>query len=315
MDHHALVVQVDAQDLSLNVSREILQQDRQIQLIRRRLVKKVLSTVKSMMTTEPEKYQTFWAEFGRTIKEGLLSDYENREAILDIASFASTNDAEQLTTLRQYVDRMKDDQEDIYYLTGETRSAMENSPHMEALRAKGVEVLLLTDSIDEMWVDAVGSFDGKQLQSIAKGQVDLGADEEDETAQAEHEQRKQDFSGLLPWMTEKLGDTVKEVRLSSRLTTSPACIVGDTYDMTPTLEKMYRAMGQDVPSIKRILELNPDHKLVTRLREAHAARPDDEELAQMAELLYGMALLAEGGELPNPAHFTAVLASQLEKTL
>ncbi|GGU87421.1 molecular chaperone HtpG [Lentzea flava] len=306
---------VDAQDLSLNVSREILQQDRQIQLIRRRLVKKVLSTVKSMMTTDPDKYATFWTEFGRAVKEGLLDDVENRDAILDISSFASTHDAEKPTTLRQYVERMKDGQEYIYYLTGESRSAVEKSPHMEALRARGVEVLVLTDPIDEMWVDAVAGFDGTQFQSIAKGQVDLDTDEENETAKAEREQRQQDFAGLLSWLTETLGDTVKEARLSSRLTTSAACIVGDTHDMTPTLEKMYRAMGQDLPPVKRILELNPDHALIIRLREAHTARPHDDGLAQTAELLYGMALLSEGGELADPARFTTILASQLEKTL
>ncbi|GAB3144033.1 molecular chaperone HtpG [Amycolatopsis stemonae] len=306
---------VDAQDLSLNVSREILQQDRQIQLIRRRLVKKVLSTVKSMMTADAEKYATFWREFGRAVKEGLLDDFENREAILEISSFSSTYDAEKPTSLREYVERMKDGQEHIYFMTGESRSAIENSPHMEAFRAKGYEVLVLTDPIDEMWVDAVPGFEGKQFQSIAKGQVDLESDEDKKATEVAREQQKKDFEGLLGWMGTALGEDVKEVRLSSRLTTSPACIVGDTHDLTPTLEKMYRAMGQELPPIKRILELNPEHALVTGLREAHAARPDDAGLAETAELLYGMALLAEGGELGDPARFIKLLASRLEKTL
>jgi molecular chaperone HtpG len=306
---------VDAQDLSLNVSREILQQDRQIQLIRRRLVKKVLSTVKTMMTADAEKYATFWQEFGRAVKEGLLDDFENREAILEISSFASTNDAEKPTSLRDYVERMKDGQEHIYFMTGESRSAIENSPHMEAFRAKGYEVLVLTDPIDEMWVDAMPGFDGKQFQSIAKGQVDLESDEDKKATEVAREQQKKDFESLLSWMATALGEDVKEVRLSSRLTTSPACIVGDTHDLTPTLEKMYRAMGQELPPIKRILELNPDHGLVTGLREAHVARPDDAGLAETAELLYGMALLAEGGELGDPARFIKLLASRLEKTL
>ncbi|WP_410673944.1 molecular chaperone HtpG [Amycolatopsis sp. cmx-4-68] len=306
---------VDAQDLSLNVSREILQQDRQIQLIRRRLVKKVLSTVKTMMTADAEKYATFWREFGRAVKEGLLDDFENREAILEISSFASTHDAEKPTSLREYVERMKDGQQHIYYMTGESRSSIENSPHMEAFRAKGFEVLVLTDPIDEMWVDAVPGFDGKQFQSIAKGQVDLESEEDKKATEVAREQQKKDFEGLLSWMATALGDDVKEVRLSSRLTTSPACIVGDTHDLTPTLEKMYRAMGQELPPIKRILELNPEHALVTGLREAHEARPDDTGLAETAELLYGMALLAEGGELGDPARFIKLLASRLEKTL
>jgi molecular chaperone HtpG len=306
---------VDAQDLSLNVSREILQQDRQIQLIRRRLVKKVLSTVKTMMSADAEKYATFWREFGRAVKEGLLDDFENREAILEISSFASTHDAEKPTSLREYVERMKDGQEHIYFMTGESRSAIENSPHMEAFRAKGYEVLVLTDPIDEMWVDAVPGFDGKQFQSIAKGQVDLESDEDKKATEVAREQQNKDFEGLLSWMGTALGEDVKEVRLSSRLTTSPACIVGDTHDLSPTLEKMYRAMGQELPPIKRILELNPEHALVTGLREAHTARPDDAGLAETAELLYGMALLAEGGELGDPARFIKLLASRLEKTL
>ncbi|WP_167455363.1 molecular chaperone HtpG [Amycolatopsis kentuckyensis] len=306
---------VDAQDLSLNVSREILQQDRQIQLIRRRLVKKVLSTVKTMMTADAEKYATFWREFGRAVKEGLLDDFENREAILEISSFASTHDAEKPTSLRDYVSRMKEGQEHIYFMTGESRSAIENSPHMEAFRAKGYEVLVLTDPIDEMWVDSVPGFDGKQFQSIAKGQVDLESEEDKKATEVAREQRNKDFESLLTWMGTALGDTVKEVRLSSRLTTSPACIVGDTHDLTPTLEKMYRAMGQELPPIKRILELNPEHALVTGLREAHASRPEDEGLAETAELLYGMALLAEGGELADPSRFIKLLAGRLEKTL
>jgi molecular chaperone HtpG len=301
---------VDAQDLSLNVSREILQQDRQIRMIRRRLVKKVLSTVKTMMADNAEKYATFWREFGAAVKEGLLDDVDNRDSILEIASFASTNDPEAPTTLKDYVARMKEGQEDIYYLTGESRSIIENSPHMEAFLAKGFEVLVLTDPIDEMWVDAVSGFDGKQFKSIAKGEVDLDEDDEDKNAEA-----KKDFADLMTWMTTTLAENVKEVRLSSRLTTSPACIVGDAHDITPTLEKMYRAMGQEVPKQKRILELNPTHPLVTGLRTAHEARPEDEAVAETAELLYGMALLAEGGELADPSRFIKLMAQRLQHSL
>ncbi len=307
---------VDAADLSLNVSRETLQQDRQIQLMRRRLVKKVLSTVKDIMSSDAERYATFWKEFGRVLKEGLLSDLENREAILEVCSFASTHDAEQPTTLRGYVERMKDGQEHIYYMTGESRSIVESSPHMEAFRDKGFEVLLLTDPIDELWVDAVPEFDGKQLRSIAKGQVDLDSkDEKDEEAEAEREQRQKDFAELLSWMTSTLSEQVKEVRLSSRLTTSPACIVGDTFDVTPALENIYRSMGQNLPQIKRILELNPTHPLVSGLRKAHAERKDDSDLGETAELLYSMALLAEGGELSDPSRFIKLVAERVQQTL
>ncbi|MFJ2173855.1 molecular chaperone HtpG [Streptomyces sp. NPDC087851] len=328
---------VDAQDLSLNVSREILQQDRQIQLMHRRLVKKVLSTVKEMMADRPERYTTFWKEFGRVLKEGLLSDFENRDAILGVSSFASTHDEEGVTTLQQYVERMKEGQQHIFYMTGESRTAIENSPHMEALRAKGFEVLLLTDPVDEVWVQSVPEFDGKPLQSIAKGEVDLDTEEEKKEVEAEREKQQQDFAGLLTWMSGKLSEHVKEVRLSSRLTVSPACIVGDTFDVTPALENMYRAMGQDVPHIKRILELNPTHPLVVGMRTAHTARTgrkadaagtgsddaadaadtgsDDAGLAEAAELVYGMALLADGGELADPSRFVKLMADRLERTL
>jgi molecular chaperone HtpG len=284
-------------------------------MMRRRLVKKVLSTVKTMMSDNADHYATFWKEFGRAVKEGVLEDFENRDAILDICSFASTHDAEQPTALRQYVDRMKDGQQHIYYMTGESQSIIESSPHMEAFQAKGFEVLLLTDPIDEMWVDSVTEFDGKQFQSIAKGQVDLDSEEEKKTAEAERDQQQKDFAALLSWMTTALSENVKEVRLSSRLTTSPACIVGDAYDVTPTLEKMYRAMGQGLPQIKRILELNPTHPLVSGLQKAHSERKDDAGLAEAAELLYGMALLAEGGELSDPSRFIRLLADRLERTL
>ncbi|MEU5657984.1 molecular chaperone HtpG [Streptomyces sp. NPDC047737] len=309
---------VDAQDLSLNVSREILQQDRQIEMMRRRLVKKVLSTVKDMRSSDAEKYGTFWKEFGRVLKEGLLQDFENRDAILEICSFASTQDEEGLTTLRSYVERMKEGQEQIFYMTGESRAAMESSPHMEAFRAKGFEVLLLTDPVDEVWVQSVPEFDGKQLQSIAKGEVDLDTDEEKKEVEAEREKQQQEYAGLLTWMTEQLGEHVKEVRLSSRLTVSPACIVSDTHDVTPALENMYRAMGQEVPHVKRILELNPSHALISGLRKAHAAAGEQDataELAETAELVHGLALLSDGGELSDPSRFSRLMADRLERTL
>ena len=299
---------VDAADLSLNVSREILQEDRQIQLIRRRLVKKVLSAIRTLLDTEPEKYATFWSELGRAVKEGLLSDHDNRQAILEICSFPSTHDAERPTTLRDYVARMPEGQDAVYYLTGASRTALEGSPHMEAFRAKGYEVLLLTDPVDEVWVDAVPDFDGTPLRSIATGEVDLGGEEIDE-------ETREGFDGLLAWLTTTLADEVKEVRLSHRLTTSAACLVGDPGDLTPTLERMYRAMGQEPPKVKRILELNPHSSLVTGLRRAHAERPDDPDLRGIAALLHGTAVLAEGGELPEPAAFAATLTAQLEKAL
>ncbi|MFE2437130.1 molecular chaperone HtpG [Streptomyces sp. NPDC059409] len=305
---------VDAQDLSLNVSREILQQDRHIRMIQRRLTKKVLSTVKDLRTSAPDRYATFWREFGAVLKEGLVTDSDNRDAILAACSFASTHDADEPTSLKDYVERMKDGQDDIYYMTGESRTALENSPHMEAFRAKGVEVLLLTDAVDEVWVDAVGEYEGKTLRSVAKGEIDLSGTEDDKS-EAEKEKQGEEYAGLLGWMTEHLGEDVKEVRLSSRLTVSPACVVSDAGELTPALENMYRAMGQEVPSAKRILELNPEHQLVKSLNRAWTDQRDRAELTETAELLHALAVLAEGGRPKEPARFVQLMADRLERTL
>jgi molecular chaperone HtpG len=304
---------VDAEDMSLNVSREMLQQDRQINAIRRRLTKKVLSAIKDVQTERPQDYRTFWTQFGRVLKEGLMSDFDNQDTLLGISSFASTHSDEEPTTLAEYVERMKDGQEQIFYATGESRQQVVNSPHLEAFKAKGYEVLLLTDPVDEVWVGLVPEFDGKPLQSVAKGEVDL--DSEEGTSEAEREEQEKDFADLLNWLKETLSDHVKEVRLSTRLTESPACLITDAFGITPALARMYRASGQVVPLGKRILELNPNHPLVTGLQQAHKERPEDQALAETAELLYGTALLAEGGALDDPAKFAALLADRLTRTV
>ncbi|OBJ07680.1 molecular chaperone HtpG [Mycobacterium colombiense] len=304
---------VDAQDMSLNVSREILQQDRQIKAIRRRLTKKVLSTIKDLQSERPEDYRTFWTQFGRVVKEGLLSDFDNQETLLQISSFASTHSEEEATTLAEYVERMKEGQTQIFYATGESRQQILKSPHLEAFKAKGYEVLLLTDPVDEVWVGTVTEFDGKPLQSIAKGEVDLSAD--DDESEAEREEQQKEFADLLTWLKDTLSDHVKEVRLSTRLTDSPACLITDAFGITPALARMYRASGQDIPVGKRILELNPNHPLVTGLRQAHQDRSDDPSVAETAELLYGTALLAEGGALDDPARFAEILAARLARTV
>ena len=304
---------VDAEDMSLNVSREILQQDRQINAIRRRLTKKVLSAIKDIQTERPDDYRTIWTQFGRVLKEGLMSDVDNRDTLLEISSFVSTHSDEEPTTLAEYVGRMKEGQEQIFYATGDSRQQVVNSPHLEAFKAKGYEVLLLTDPVDEVWVGLVPEFDGKPLQSVAKGEVDL--ESEGDTSEAEREEQQKEFADLLNWLKETLDDQVKEVRLSTRLTESPACLITDTFAMTPALARMYRAAGQEVPVGKRILELNPTHPLVTGLRQAHKERPEAQELAETAELLYGTALLAEGGALDDPARFAALLADRLTRTV
>jgi molecular chaperone HtpG len=309
---------VDAQDMSLNVSREILQQDRQVAAIRRRLTKKVLSSIKSLQSERSQDYRTFWTQLGAVLKEGLMSDFDNQDLLLRISSFASTHSDEELTTLAEYVERMKDGQEQIFYATGQSRDQLLKSPHLEAFRAKGYEVLLLTDPVDEIWVGSVTEFDGKPLQSVAKGEVDLDSEDEKAAHEAERQEQERDFADLLTWLKETLSDHIKEVRLSTRLTESPACLITDAFGITPALARMYRASGQAVPIGKRILELNPKHPLVTGLLQAHKRNDDDaqaQQLAETAELLYGTALLAEGDVPEDPAKFAGLLADRLARTV
>jgi molecular chaperone HtpG len=307
---------VDAEDMSLNVSREMLQQDRQLTAIRRRLTKKVLSTIKTLQSERLEDYRTLWAQFGSVLKEGLMSDFDNQETLLRISSFASTHSEEDLTTLAAYVERMKDGQEQIFYATGQSREQLLRSPHLEAFKAKGYEVLLLTDPVDEVWVGSVTEFDGKPLQSVAKGEVDLDSEDDKAAREAERQEQEKDFADLLAWLKEALVDHVKEVRLSTRLTQSPACLITDDFGMTPALARMYRASGQSVPVGKRILELNPKHPLITGLQEAQKSRgADDSSLVETAELLYGTALLAEGDVPDDPAKFAGLLADRLARTV
>jgi len=306
---------VDAQDLSLNVSREILQQDRQINAIRRRLTKKVLSTIKDLQSERPDDYRTFWSEFGKVLKEGLMRDFDNQETLLEISSFASTHSEEQLTTLAEYVGRMKEGQRQIFYGTGESPQQILNTPHLEAFKAKGYEVLLLSDTVDEIWLGSVTEFDGKPLQSVAMGDVDLDSEEEKAAHEAERKEQEEDFADLLTWLTETLSEHVKEVRLSTRLTDSPACLITDAFGVTPSLARIYRATGQDIPVGKRTLELNPNHPLITGLQQAHKDRGDDPTNGETAELLYGAALLAEGNAPEDPARFAELLTHRLARTV
>lgn len=302
---------VDSEDLSLNISREILQQDRQIQRMSKGIVGKVLAALRDSKEKRPDEYLKFWGEFGRVMKEGLFQDQDNREALLDLALLSSTHDNEKLTSLKDYVDRMKDGQEAIYYITGEDRRRAEGSPHLEAFRAKGYEVLLLTDPVDEVWTQSVFEYAGKQIKSASKGEADLGTEDEKKQVEEALKEKSESFASLLSTLKDLLSEHVKDVRLSSRLTESAACLVTDTYDMPPHLEQMMRAMGQDVPVSKRILELNPDHDVVKKLQE----KVDGGEVKDYAELLYGQALLAEGGILPDPAAFSKQVAALLAKAL
>jgi molecular chaperone HtpG len=290
---------VASDDLSLNVSREILQKDRQIQAIRKHLARRLLGALKEMPR---EKYRTFWPEFGAVLKEGLLGFDENQDRILELVLAASTNG--ELTSLAEYVERMKEGQDAIYYMTAATKSAGERSPHLEAFRAKGFEVLFFTDPVDELWLRMSREVQGKKLVSVAAAGVTPDATDEDAT-RAEQEES---LRGLLDTLRAKLQDHVKDVRLSSRLKESPACLVGDPGDLSPHLRELFKRSGQEPPVTKRTLELNPSHPILARLRELHTGDKADPKLALYADLLYGQALLAEGAPLPDPAAFSRRIA-------
>lgn len=306
---------VDSEDLSLNISREILQQNRQIQLIRRAIVKKVFDTLKAMRKEEEEKFRTFWKEFGRVFKEGLFQDQQNRDTLLEIAVFESTASGDGFTSLDEYVGRMKDGQDAIYYITGPSRAAVENSPHLEAFRDKGYEVLFFADPVDELWTQSTFKYKDKRMQSVGKGSADLGTEEERKKAEEERKTKEGEFKDLLDALKAKLDEYVKEVRLSSRLTSSPACLVGDAYDPSPLLEQLMRASGQDAPRTKRILELNAGHPILARLKAIFEADKDDPRIGEYAELLYGQSLLAEGGQPPDAAGFSKRVAELMTKAL
>jgi len=290
---------VASDDLSLNVSREILQKDRQIQAIRKHLARRLLGALKELKDQRVEKYRTFWTEFGAVLKEGLVGLDENQDRILELVLAPSTQG--ELTSLADYVGRMKEGQDAIYYMTAATQSAAERSPHLEAFRDKGFEVLFFTDPVDELWLRMSREFQGKKLVSVAAAGVAPPAGAEETPAADE-------LQPLLDKLRALLQDHVKDVRVSSRLKESPACLVGDPGDLSAQLRELFKRSGQEVPVTKRTLEVNPAHPVIARLRELHAAGKDDPRLALYADLLYGQALLAEGGVLPDPAGFSRRLA-------
>ena len=299
---------VDSSDLPLNISRQRLQEDRHIAQIRKWLTRKILDALVELKKEDEEKYLTLWEHFGKAMKEGLSSDFENKERILPLVLFESSADPEKLTTLAEYVERMKDDQKEIYYLTGESRVAVENSPHLEAFEAKGYEVLFLTDPVDELVVQHLSDFEDKKLQSVGKGDVDLGSEEEKEERKKEAEAKEEAHKDLLELLQKELDTHVKQVRLSGRLTTSPACLVGADHDYSPQLEKLLQKGKGGGPAQRRILELNPGHPILAQLQARFAADAKDPVLGDYANLLMGYALLAEGSELVDPVAFNRLLA-------
>ena len=291
---------IDSNDLPLNVSREILQESKDVEAIRAGCVKKVLSLLEDLAENQKDQYAKFWEEFGRVFKEGAGEDHTNKARIAKLIRFATTLDdsEKQTVSLADYVARMKEGQEKIYYVTADTFAAAKNSPHLEIFRKKGIEVLLLSDRVDEWVVTHLTEFDGRPLQSVAKGDLDLGA-LANEAEKKEQEKINEELKDLLAGIKATLDNKVKEVRVTHRLTDSPACLVADTYDLSGNLERMLKAAGQKVPNSKPILEINPSHPLIAKLKgEQGKQRFDD-----WCHILFDQSLLSEGGQIEDPAGF------------
>jgi len=307
---------VDAEDLSLNVSREMLQRNTQIEVICKHLVKKVLDALNELKESDREKYRGFWTQFGPVIKEGLLDLSQKRERILDLVLCESTSEESSVTSLAEAVTRMPEEQQVIYYLTGPSREHLVNSPHVEAFVERNIEVLLFTDHVDEIWLEQnAPEFAGKKFQSVLKGEIDLDSSDEAESVEEKREKEAEEFKPLLGALRAGVQDQVKEVRVSSRLTSSPACLVVDEGDLSPQISELLRRSGQKVPDVKPILEINPTHPLLAKLKALCDADAQDPRLADYATLLYGQAMLAEGGQLEDPAAFSRRVAELMLETL
>ena len=300
---------VDSDDLPLNVSREILQQNKVIDRIRGASVKKILGKLEAMAKDQPEEYASFWKTFGQVLKEGPIEDFSNKERVARLLRFASTetNSEDQTVTLEDYVGRMKEGQEKIYYITAESFAAAKNSPHLEVFRKKGIEVLLLSDRIDEWLVSHMTDFDGKSLQSVARGDLDLGkiGDEEEEKTR---EEANEEFKDVIERVKESLGDKISEARMSQRLTDSPSCLVLNEQDMSAQMQQILEAAGQYAPKAQPVLELNSEHRLVAKLKEIK----EDDSFNDWVSLLFEQAQLAAGNQLEDPAGFVMRVNRLLE---
>jgi molecular chaperone HtpG len=300
---------VDSSDLPLNVSREILQQDVEIKRIQKSLVTKVLSTLAEMKEKENEEYLKFYKEFGPVLKEGLHFDYANKEKLQDLVLFESSKtEAGSFVSLKEYVERMPEAQKEIYFLTGTSRATVENSPHMEGLRKKDYEVLFLIDPVDEWVTQALHEYDGKKLKAVDRGDLELETEEEKKEQESKREEAKKQFGSLLDFIKGKLEDRIKEVRFSSRLTDSACCLVADEYGMNANMERIMKAMNQEVPESKRVLELNPDHQIVNIMGKLFEKDKESKRLADYCELLFDQALLTEGSPIKDPLRFTRLVS-------
>ncbi|OGV51499.1 MAG: molecular chaperone HtpG [Lentisphaerae bacterium GWF2_44_16] len=300
---------VDSSDLPLNVSREILQENAQILKIQKNIVRKVLAELKKLQENDKDKYLTFYKEFGKVLKEGVATDHANKDKILELLMFETMKNTDgKLITLKEYLDAMPPLQKDIYYVTGESRAMLENSPHLEFLKSKGYDVIFMIDPIDEWVVQSIPEYSGKKLKSVGKGDIELD-DESKKEAEEKTEKADKEHKNLIEFLKKELTEKVKNVRFSKRLTESACCLVSDEFDPSAHMERIFKAMKQQMPQTKRILELNPEHPLINAFQKLYDKNPANPKLSEFADMLYDQALLTEGNAIPDPLNFSKKLAS------
>jgi len=305
---------VDSTDLPLNISRQRLQQDRQITQIRKWLTRKVLDALSELKEKENEKYLKFSGEFGRALKEGVSSDYENKEKLVPLLLFESSNDPKELTTFKSYMERMKPEQTEILYLTGGSRHTIENSPHLEAPRQKGYEVLYFSDPVDEWMVQSLHEIEGKKLKSLTKGKVSLGSEEENKRCEEELKSKEEEYAKFLEAAQNRLSEYVKRIQISTRLVGSPACLVTEDHEESPHLQRLLQR-GKNAGKTRRVMELNADHPLIACLYQRFKSNADDHVVNDSMEILFELALLAEGSEVANPVRLNQLTLELLRKSV
>ena len=306
---------VDSTDLPLNISRQRLQQDRHITQIRKWLTRKVLDALTEMKEKEPEKYLKFWDQFGKALKEGVSSDYENKEKLLPLLLFESSHDPKERTTLKAYAERMKPEQTEVLYLTGESRKVIENSPHLEVPRQKGYEVLFLSDPVDELLVQSLYEVEGKRLKSVTKGTIHLGTEEEKKQLEDQVKEKQEQYAGFLQAGQKRLDQYVKQIRLSTRLVDSPACLVTEEHEYSPHLERLLQKGKGGGPKQRRIMELKWDHPVIARLYERFQSNAGDPAVGDWIEILFELALLSEGSEIADPVRMNQLTLELLQKVV
>jgi molecular chaperone HtpG len=306
---------VDSTDLPLNISRQRLQQDRHIAQIRKWLTRKVLDALVEMKEKEFDLYLKVWREFGRALKEGVSSDYENKEKLLSLLLFESSHDPQELTTLKAFVERMKPEQNEILYLTGESREVIEKSPHLEVPVQKGYEVLYLTDPVDELMVQSVHEFEGKRLKSVTKGRFRLGTEEENKQREEQLQEREKECATFLQACQQRLDPYVKQIRLSRRLVDSPACLITEEHEYSPHLERLLQKGKGGGPKQRRIMELNADHPLIARLHERFISNAEDPAIGDSIEVVFELALMLEGSEIANRTRLNQLTMNLLQKAV